>query len=223
MRILVVEDDRTIARNIREYLTKEGFSVDSAFDGEDGQYRAETEDYDCIVLDWMLPNISGIEVCKALRADNNSSLIILLTAKGELEDKLEGLDSGADDYLTKPFSIKELSARIRALIRRRSTTGPIPIVTIGKLQLDTNSHVVTVNNNAIELSPREYGVLEYLCLHLGSAIDRTDLLFHVWGDNADAFSNTVDVHVHNLRQKLDDPEGKLIQTVKGKGYLICQI
>lgn len=221
VRILLVEDDTTIAKNISDFLEKDGFQVDSENLGDQGLFRAETEEYDAIILDWMLPDISGIEICSKIRKNGNTSPILLLTAKSQIEDKVQGLDVGADDYLTKPFSLKELGARLRALVRRKNGPSVSPIIKVKSLEVNTNSHEVKNFGKTLLLAPKEYALLEYFAQNPGVAFDRTTLMSHVWGEDIDPFSNTVDVHIRYLRQKLNDSKGTLIATVKGKGYMLC--
>lgn len=219
MRILIIEDDRRTAENISKILRHESYAVDCAYSGNDGLDKACSENYDLIILDRRLPDIEGIEVCRTLRKDKNNTPVLILTAKGQLEDKIEGLNTGADDYLTKPFEMTELLARIKALVRRNYPMESLPVIEIGDLKLDTSTCRVWRNGKEIILSPKEYALLEYLARFKGKALDRMDILSHVWDENADMFSNTVDVHIRYLRKKIDgDYSKKLIQTIKGKGY-----
>lgn len=222
MHALIIEDDNRLAQSIQALLKKHHFASTIAETGEKGIYSLETESYDVIILDWMLPGLEGIEVCKSIRKKDNSIPIIMLTAKSQIEDKVEGLINGADDYLTKPFASEELIARINALIRRKTGSSFTSVVQILDLVVNTSTHVVVRNNTDILLAPREYALLEYLVINKNKAVDRIDLLHHVWGEDIDPFSNTVDVHIRYLRKKIDDPfHKKLIRTVKGKGYMIC--
>jgi DNA-binding response OmpR family regulator len=223
MRILIIEDDKRIRINLEKMLKNANFAVDTSENGRDGLDKARDEEYDAIVLDWRLPDLEGILVCQKLREEKITTPIIMLTAKSELEDKLKGLNTGADDYLTKPFEAKELLARIHAIIRRKGTINTQPIITIADLKIDTNCCQVWRNGKEITLSPKEYSLLEYLAKYKGKVIDRVELLSHVWDENADLFSNTVDVHIWYLREKIDkDSKLKLIKTVKGKGYAIYE-
>ena len=222
MHILVIEDDERIASNIKKLLESTGFQATVAPNGEEGLYQSEEETYDVIILDLMLPDQDGIEICKKIRQKKNTTPIIMLTAKSQLENKIEGLNVGADDYLTKPFESKELLARIKALIRRKSGKTQSPLIKISRLEINTNTTAVKLNGNIIPLAPKEYALLEYLAINKGKVIDRMTLLHHVWGEDIDEFSNTIDVHIRYLRQKIDDnQEKKLIQTVKNKGYMLC--
>jgi len=223
MHILIIEDDEIIAKNIKTYLKNKGFISTIAANIVDGTYCLQIDSYDVVVLDWMLPDGSGLDFCKSLREKNIAVPIIMLTAKSQLEDKVEGLIHGADDYLTKPFALEELHARVKALTRRSTQNNPSHIINIGDLVIDTNTTKVMRNNHEIILAPKEYALLEYLVMHKCKVIDRMTLLHHVWGEDIDPFSNTIDVHVRYLRRKIDDPyKKKLLQTVKNKGYMICQ-
>jgi len=223
MHILIIEDDEIIAKNIKIYLKNKGFISTIAGNIVDGTYCLQIDSYDVVVLDWMLPDGSGLDFCKSLREKNIAVPIIMLTAKSQLEDKVEGLIHGADDYLTKPFALEELHARVKALTRRSTQNNPSHIINIGDLVIDTNTTKVMRNNHEIILAPKEYALLEYLVMHKCKVIDRMTLLHHVWGEDIDPFSNTIDVHVRYLRRKIDDPyKKKLLQTVKNKGYMICQ-
>lgn len=222
MRLLVIEDDTRIASNLKNILASQSYAVDLAASGFTGLEKARDESYDLIVLDWMLPDISGPDVIKILHEENIASPILMLTAKSQPEDLVEGLDAGADDYLSKPFRTTELFARIRALLRRPDSAPTEPVLYVSDLSIDTNLHHVTRAGRPIRLSPREYALLEYLARNQGHALTRLDLLSHVWDENTDPFSNTVDVHIRFLRSKIDDPfPTKLIRTVKGKGYVLA--
>jgi DNA-binding response OmpR family regulator len=221
MRILVVEDDARIASNIHDILKQATYAADIALTGQSGLKMASDEDYDLILLDWMLPDIDGTRVCKILRSQGTTTPILILTAKTQLEDVIEGLDAGADDYLTKPFQMQELLARVRALLRRQSPASLEPLITIADLVVDTNSGSATRAGIRLSLSPKEYALLEYLARHAGHVVSRLDLLSHVWDASTDTFSNTVDVHIRYLRQKVDTGNSvPLIHTVKGKGYIL---
>jgi DNA-binding response OmpR family regulator len=223
MRILIIEDEVRIANNIKDVLSSLHYSVDIALSASEAINYAEVEDYDVIILDWMLPDMDGILVCNKLRAEKIDTPILFLTAKAQIEDKVQGLNAGADDYLTKPFSMDELVARIKALIRRKSDSRS-PIINVADITINTNTHEVMRGKRAISLSPKEYLLLEYLVLNKGKALNRMDILSHVWGDEVDAFSNTVDVHIRYLRKKLDDTfSPKVIKTVKGTGYMILDL
>lgn len=217
MRILVIEDEYKIANSIKRGLEQELYAVDVAYDGESGYDLASSEDYDLIVLDLMLPKLNGITICIKLRKDGIHTPILVLTAKGQTGDKVEGLDAGADDYLTKPFSFEELLARIRALIRRPKKVNGEKL-TVNDLSLDTKTYEVKRKNKIIPLSNKEYSLLEYLMRHPNLILTKDQIISHVWNYEADILANTVEVYVGYLRNKI----GKdLIKTVRGFGYKIC--
>jgi DNA-binding response OmpR family regulator len=220
MRVLIVEDERRLSNIIKKGFIEDGFAVDQAFDGEEGQYLAESEQYDLVVLDIMLPKLDGLQVCKELRKKSIKTPVLMLTAKSTLEDKVAGLDSGADDYITKPFSFVEFRSRVHALIRR-SHQDISPILSENDLVLDPLKHSVQRANKAITLTPKEFAVLELLMRHKGEVVSRTMIIEHVWDYNFDGMSNVVDVFVGTLRKKVDTgAKVKLIQTVHGVGYKI---
>jgi DNA-binding response OmpR family regulator len=219
MRILVVEDDARIARFVTKGLEESGYHVTVAHDGEEGFLDARYNDYDLIVLDLMLPKIDGIEVARKLRTAGKATPILMLTARDAERDKIRGLDVGADDYLTKPFSFGEFLARVRALLRRDTLTRS-SLMRVGDLELDTAAHEVRRRSRDIALSAREYALLEYLVHHAGQVVTREQLAAHVWSDVA-VESNVIDVYVRYLRQKVDAPfRQPLIQTVRGVGYTL---
>ncbi|MEN6550497.1 MAG: response regulator transcription factor [Candidatus Cryosericum sp.] len=217
MHILVVEDQRDFAENIRKYLETESYSVDLAFDGESGLRQALLEDYALVVLDLNLPRMDGLKVCRELRRAGRSMPILMLTARVGHENAVAGLDSGADDYLTKPFDLEELLARMRALLRRGGESRS-PLIVVGDVAIDTNTHEVRRDGKLVALAPREYALLEFLALNRGVARTRLEIIELVWGEYDELmFSQTVDVHVAYLRRKL----GKdIIRTVPGKGYIM---
>ena len=220
MRILIVEDERRLSNVIKKGFVEDGFAVDQAFDGEEGQYLAEGEQYDLIVLDIMLPKIDGLQLCKELRKQNIKTPILMLTAKSTTEDKVAGLDSGADDYITKPFSFVEFRSRVHALIRR-SHQETSPTLQIEDLEVDPLKHIVKRGEKSINLTPKEFAVLELLLRHRGEVVSRTMIIEHVWDYNFDGMSNVVDVFVVSLRKKIDfGAKKKLIQTIHGVGYKI---
>jgi len=220
MRILIVEDEHRLSDIIKKGFVEDGFAVDQAFDGEEGQYLAESEDYDLIVLDLMLPKIDGVEVCKILRKKEIKTPILMLTARSETVDKVRGLDSGADDYITKPFSFIEFRSRVHALIRRSHQEGS-PALQINGLVLDPLKHRVTRDSKDINLTPKEFAILELLMRHKGEVVTRTMIIEHVWNYDFDGMSNVVDVFVVTLRKKIDSGfKTKLIKTVHGVGYII---
>lgn len=221
MRILIIEDEENIAKNIQTGLLDEGFSVDIAHTGNDGFDLASVEDYDTIVLDLMLPGMDGIEICRKLREENKRIPILMLTAKDSLEDKVFGLNIGADDYLVKPFSFEELLARIRSLIRRKYDNAPI--LKIKDLELNPSSHIVTRHGKEIGLTGKEYALLEYFMRHQNQILTREQILNHVWDYSYDSFSNIIEVFVRRIRQKIDKQfphEPALLKTVRGLGYKI---
>ncbi len=218
MRILVVEDEVRLADGIRKGLEAEGFAVDVAHDGTDGLWRAREHDYDVIVLDIMLPGVNGFRVCATLRAEDNWTPVLMLTAKdGEL-DEAEALDTGADDYLTKPFSHVVLVARLRALVRRGRPPRPV-VLSAGDLRLDPGSHRVWRGETEVALTARETSLLEFLLRHAGDVVSKQHILGHVWDDDFDGDPNIVEVYVRHLRNKLDRPfDREAIETVRGAGY-----
>jgi len=220
MRILVVEDEKKIAIFIRRGLKEEGYAVDTAYDGEQGHFMATTQEYDLIILDLMLPKMDGLTLCRKLRSEKNLSPILMLTAKDTVRDKVSGLDAGADDYLTKPFAFEEFLARVRSLLRKRESGAPTKL-TAGELTLDLVTHKVFREGKEIELTGKEYALLEYLMRNAGSVVTRTMISDHVWDMNFESFTNVIDVYVNYLRKKIDQGYGKkLIQTVRGRGYIL---
>lgn len=222
MRLLLVEDDHEIAGNLKLILERHGFAVDIAPDAQSARDKVIDEQYDLFVLDWMLPDGSGVQLAQGFRAEGIHAPILMLTAKSDAADIVEGLDSGADDYLTKPFTTTELLARLRALLRRKSQPVSGSIIIIDDLKIDTNTYEVTRSGKKVCLSPKEYSLLLYLAQNTDRALERMELLSHVWDEETDVFSNTVDVHILYLRRKIDSTSPrKLIKTVKGKGYRLC--
>lgn len=220
MKILIVEDDLTLAKNLKEVLVKDGFAVDVAHSKEDGLVEIEVNEYDCIVLDINLPDGSGFDLLAKLRQSENQTPIIIVTARGEVEDRIKGLNLGADDYVPKPIDSNELIARIRAVIRRNSQSS-LPVITIGELVVKPAEHTATVNSKLLDLTAKEFAVLEYLAQHSGQAVTRTMLMEHIWGSDFDTFSNVIDVYIRNLRRKVEKhSKDKLIQTIRGKGYVL---
>ncbi len=220
MKVLIVEDEHRIASSIKKGLEMENFVVDVAYDGVEGLDLASTGDYDCVLLDLMLPGMNGLEVCRRLREERIHTPVLMLTAKGELDDKIKGFDVGADDYLTKPFSFEELLARVRALTRRSQTVFH-PVLEVDDLRLDSRSFEVIRQGVKILLSRKEYAVLEYLMRNRGRVVSKDEIISHVWEYDADILPNTVEVFIKNLRRKIDRPfERNLIKTVRGFGYKI---
>ncbi len=220
MHILVVEDDRKVASFIRKGLTEEGYAVDVAADGEEGSLKASVGEYDVIVLDVMLPERSGYELARELRREGSTTPIIMLTARDTTEDIIRGLNAGADDYLTKPFSFDELLARIRALLRREGVDRML-VLRYQDLELDHRRHQARRGQRVLDLTPKEFQLLEHFLLHPEEVITRTELLEKVWELEFDPESNVVDVHIGNLRRKLTlEGEPQLIETIRGVGYLL---
>jgi two-component system OmpR family response regulator len=215
MRLLVVEDEEDLRRGLEQALREEGYAVDAAGDGTDALYKAETWEYDAIVLDIMLPGLDGLEILRRLRKKKTVP-VLLLTARDGFADRVRGLDLGADDYLVKPFDLGELMARVRALIRR-SAGAPSPVLTLGAVSVNTAARTVTVDGKEIELTAREYALLEYLLRRRGAVVSRTELYDHLFAEEDESYSNLLDVHVCNLRKKL----GKdFIETRRGHGYVV---
>lgn len=220
MRILVVEDDPSLAAFVQKGLREERYAVDVAPDGEEGILMAETTPYDLIILDIMLPKLDGITVCRRLRAKRQTVPVLLLTARDATDEKVAGLDAGADDYLTKPFAFMELLARVRALLRRGGAQQPTRL-THADLELDPVTHRVWRAGNEIQLTNKEYALLEYLLSNVDRVLTRTAIVEHVWDMDYDSFTNIVDVHIRSLRAKLDHGfTSQLIHTVRGVGYVL---
>ncbi|MBI4226551.1 response regulator transcription factor [Candidatus Roizmanbacteria bacterium] len=222
MRILVVEDEHRIANSIKKGLEQERYAVDVVYSGPDGYDLASTEGYDLIILDLLLPGMDGVTICRELRKNKIHIPILMLTAKAQLQDKVEGLDSGADDYLTKPFSFEELLARIRALVRRPKNVID-EILTVAELQLNSKLKEVRRSGKVIQLSAKEFSLLEYLMRNANKILSKEQIIAHVWNYDADILPNTVEVYIRNLRNKIDAPfknKKPLIQTVRGFGYKI---
>lgn len=218
MRILVVEDERRLAAVLRRGLQEQGYAVDVAHDGEDGLRLAEQEPYDLVLLDVLLPVLDGFSVCRRLRAARRPMPILMLTARDAVDDRVAGLDSGADDYLVKPFAFRELLARVRALLRREALARD-PVLRLADLEVNTVTHEVRRAGRPIELTSKEYAVLEYFVRNPNRVLTRTQIAEHVWDYDFVALSNVVDVYVGSLRRKLDDHrEPRLLQTVRGAGY-----
>ena len=223
MKILVVEDEHLIATSIKKGLEQEHYVVDLAFDGEEGLDLASSGDYDLVLLDLMLPKMDGLKVCRQLRKDEIHTPILMLTAKSQLEDKVVGIDSGADDYLTKPFAFEELLARVRALARRPQNTATAEILKVGDLSLNISTYEVLRNGKNISLSSKEYSLLECLMRHAGQILSKDQLIQHVWSYESDILPNTVEVYIRNLRLKIDkNYSQKLIKTIRCFGYKISE-
>lgn len=218
MRVLVIEDEHKIANAIKKGLEHESYAVDVVYDGLEGYDMATGEQYDVIILDVMLPGLDGIEICRRIRAKDMHTPILMLTAKGILEDKIVGFNSGADDYLTKPFAFAELVVRIRALTRRpQNSVGTI--LNLADLTLDTTNYEVKRAGQKIRLSNKEYALLEYLMRHKNQTITKEQIINHIWNYDADVLPNSVEVYIRHIRAKIDDPypQKRLIHTVKGFG------
>ena len=219
MRILLVEDEPDAARMIAKGLREQTYAVDVARDGETACFMASTNDYDVIVLDVLLPVKDGLAVCRELRQEGSSVPILMLTARDGVEARVAGLDSGADDYLTKPFAFRELLARVRALIRRRGSSVLPDRLCVGGLELDTRAHRALIDGREVPLTAREYALLEYLARRAGDVVGRSDISEHVWDERYDPLSNVIDVYVQRLRRKLDEPGAQsVIRTRRGEGY-----
>ena len=223
MRALLIEDDKEVALYVSKGLKEQGFTVDVAVDGKEGLGLASTESYDVMIVDRMLPKLDGLSILKSIRAAENHTPVIILSALGEVDDRIKGLKSGGDDYLVKPFSFSELLARIEALIRR-SEVAPDAAVTslqVGDLEMDLLSRKVTRAGEKIDLQSREFKLLEYLVKHQGQVVTRTMLLENVWNYHFDPQTNVIDVHISRLRAKIDKEfDHPLIRTVRGAGYVI---
>lgn len=220
MRILVIEDDKAVAKYIGKGLDELGYTVDVAPDGKEGLFLATSEHYDALIVDRMLPHIDGLTVVQTLRASNRTIPVLFLSALGEVDDRVRGLEAGGDDYLTKPFAFSELKARLDALLRRSgSSDAPLTELVVEDLNMDLLTRVVLRGGKVIELQPREFRLLEYMMRHAGQVVTRTMLLEHVWDYHFDPQTNVIDVHVSRLRAKIDKGQDKaLLQTVRGAGY-----
>lgn len=220
MRLLIVEDYRPLQQSLTKGLREAGFAVDTTRDGQEGLWYATGTEYDVIILDLMLPGIDGLEILKKIRSQGQKSHVLILTAKDTVEDRVAGLDLGADDYLVKPFAFEELLARVRALLRR-SYRKKNPRIKVKDLRIDLTTQRVWRGREEIQLTPREYALLEYLAMRAGQTVSRTDVWEHVYEFNSSASSNVVDVYIGYLRRKIERP-GKppLIHTIRGRGYLL---
>ena len=220
MRILIVEDNHRLNQSLKMSLIDDGYAVDSAFDGDEGEEMAEMTSYDAIILDIMLPRQDGLQVCRHLRDQHINTPVILLTARDAVEDRVSGLDSGADDYLVKPFALEELRARLRALLRRESSDKS-GVLKIGDLSLDPATHYVARAGQSIDLTAKEFSLLEYFMRNPNRVITRSMAESHIWSFDFQSTSNVVDVYVRRLRRKIDDAfEAKLFETIRGAGYRI---
>lgn len=219
MRILLVEDEPRVSHFIAKGLREQSFAVDLASDGEDALYKVSISEYDLIILDVMLPVKDGLQVCRQLRGQSIRTPVLMLTARDAVEDRVKGLDSGADDYLSKPFAFTELLARVRALLRRTKSFRP-EVLQVADLQLNTANHMVMRKGRPINLTAKEYALLEFFVLRENKIVGRNEIAEHVWDENFDPFSNVIDVYVRRLRKKLDEGFDKaLIHTRRGEGYI----
>lgn len=219
MRILLVEDEKNVAGFIKKGLTEEFYTVDASINGEDGFLMATTTEYDLIILDIMLPDINGIELCRRIKNHNIKTPVLMLTAVDSIESKVKGLDSGADDYLTKPFAFEEFLARVRALLRRPTLMSAL--LKVSDLTLDPVRHEAKRGGQIIQLTWKEFALLEYLMRNKGRVLSRTKIFDHIWGDDLDTSSNVVDVYISYLRDKIDkNYSPKLIHTVRNVGYVL---
>jgi DNA-binding response OmpR family regulator len=221
MKILVVDDEPDLLERLRETLASQKYDVDTAGDGKSALDKLFDTPYDLIILDIMLPFVDGLAILREIRKAKIDTPVLMLTAKGTVEDKIRGLDYGADDYLAKPFAIAELMARIRSLLRRASEHRD-PMLTISDVSLNTKTRQVSKKGLPLELTPKEFSILEFLLYNKNRAVSRFTLAEHVWGDEFDPFtmSNFIDVHIKNLRRKIDDADKKIIRTIRGIGFII---
>src|SRR5215212_11465999 len=218
-RVLIVEDEERLARLISRVLREEGYAPETATDGKAGLSRALSEDFDLLILDWMLPDRSGVQIVRSLRAAEMTVPVLMLTARDQIEDRVEGLDAGADDYLPKPFAFPELLARVRALTRRAPVEVPEPVIRVGDVTLDPTRHVVRRGEERIDLTAKEFALLATLLRRPGQVYTRSMLLDTVWGGTAEVYTNVVDLCVSHLRKKLDtNDKPSRIRTVRGIGY-----
>ncbi|MEO5857516.1 MAG: response regulator transcription factor [Pyrinomonadaceae bacterium] len=223
MRVLLVEDDMRIASFVAKGLRENAYAVDTAKDGDEASYMASLSPYDIFILDVNLPFKNGFEVCSELRENGNSKPILMLTARDAVNDRISGLDTGADDYLVKPFEFRELLARLRALLRR-NTEVRAPKICIADLEIDTVSQTVRRADNAVELTTKEYSLIEFLAVNKGRVVGREEISEHVWNDGFDPFSNLIEVYIKRLRRKLDDGyPTQLIHTRRGSGYILNDV
>jgi len=220
MRILVAEDERDLNRIITKRLEKEGYSVDSCFDGEESLDFLAVGEYDAVLLDIMMPKMDGLSVVRSMRSQNNNTPVLFLTAKDSVQDKVTGLDAGAEDYLVKPFAFDELLARIRVMTRKKAGEST-NILSVGDLTMDIGKHMVTRDGKEIELSAKEFAILEYMLMNKGIVLSREKIENHIWNFDYAGGSNVVDVYIRYLRRKIDDDfKKKLLHTIRGKGYVL---
>jgi two-component system OmpR family response regulator len=221
MRILVIEDEAEVAAYLTKGLREHGYTVEQASDGKDGLFLALYEEFDAMIIDRMLPNVDGLSIIRSVRQADISTPVLILSALGQVDDRVAGLREGSDDYLVKPFSFSELIARLEALLRRQSPAGSQTRLVVGELEMDLLARTVHRGQDTIELKPREFSLLEYLMRHAGQVVTRTMLLEHVWDYHFDPQTNVIDVHISRLRQKIDRGyEHEMLQTVRGAGYTL---
>lgn len=221
MRVLLIEDDNSVAEYIAKGLRESGYNVEHAADGKTGLVKATTEDYDALIVDRMLPHVDGLTIIQTLRAANDSTPALILSALGEVDDRVKGLKAGGDDYLVKPFAFAELLARIEVIMRRHEAGTTVTKLKVADLEMDLLAHKVTRGGETFNLQPREYKLLEYLMRHAGQVVTRTMLLENVWDYHFDPQTNVIDVHISRLRQKIDkDFDKSLLNTVRGAGYML---
>jgi two-component system copper resistance phosphate regulon response regulator CusR len=222
MRLLLVEDDPRLGPALARGLRDQAYAVDLATNGKEAVYQAAINPYDIIVVDYMIPELNGLGVARAIRKRGSATPILMLTARDAVQDRVAGLDAGADDYLVKPFAIEELLARLRALVRRAAHVLPT-IITVGDLTLDTRAHRLTKRGREIPLTSKEYALLEFLARNAGAVVSRADITAHVWDDNHDPFSNSVEVFINRLRRRIDDEGESYIKTRRGSGYQLSPV
>jgi two-component system OmpR family response regulator len=221
MRILVIEDEAEVAAYLSKGLREHGYTVEQASDGKDGLFLALYEEFDAMIIDRMLPNVDGLSIIRSVRQANIATPVLILSALGQVDDRVAGLREGSDDYLVKPFSFSELIARLEALLRRPTPSGSQTRLVVGDLEMDLLGRTVHRGQDTIELKPREFSLLEYLMRHAGQVVTRTMLLEHVWDYHFDPQTNVIDVHISRLRQKIDRGyEQEMLQTVRGAGYTL---
>ncbi len=220
MRILIAEDEKTLNATLKKRLEEQSYSVDACLDGQEALDYLDSAEYDVVLLDIMMPKKSGLEVLRALRKKGRQTPVLLLTAKDSIEDRVDGLDAGADDYLVKPFAFEELMARIRVMLRKKSGQSS-NLLSVGDLTLDLGTHTVVRDGQPISLSSREFALLRYLAMNQGMILSRDQIEQHIWNYDYEGSSNMIDVYIRYLRKKIDDPfEKKLIHTVRGAGYVL---
>lgn len=221
MRILLIEDDASVAEYIVKGLRESGYQIEHTGDGKAGLVKATTETYDALIVDRMLPNVDGLTIIQTLRAANDNTPVLILSALGEVDDRVKGLKAGGDDYLVKPFAFAELLARIEVILRRQEAGSTVTRLKVADLEMDLLAHKVTRSGQVLNLQPREYKLLEYLMRHAGQVVTRTMLLENVWDYHFDPQTNVIDVHISRLRQKVDKGfERQLLNTVRGAGYML---